>query len=270
MKERLIISLGNSVFRDKNEKTLDVLADKIIKLSSRFDIAVVFDSEVSEPALSLALKNASINHNLNKGVVSLSVQPLVNKTDPRFKTPSEFTGPEFSYYGALKIAKEKGWVMKKDGEKKYRHFVPSVLTSDILEKREISELLLGRKIVLVRNSNPVYRTKVLKLLRSAEAVVDRDRVAEKIAEATKADYFVCLSDVSEVCLNYKTEAELKLRFLTPEEVKRYSSRGQFDADSIGRKLAACSKFAKKKRTAVICSVKNLEDSLKSTSGTIIS
>ncbi len=270
MKERLIISLGNSVFRDKNEKKLDVLADKIIKLSSRFDIAVVFDSEISEPALSLALKNASINHNLNKGVVSLSVQPLVNKTDPRFKTPSAFTGPEFSYYGALKIAKEKGWVMKKDGEKKYRHFVPSVLPADILERREISELLLGRKIVLIKNTSPVYRTKVLKLLRPAEAVVDRDRVAEKIAEVTKADFLVCLMDEPQVSLNFKTEAELKLRLLTPEEVKRYLNSNQFDSETIGKKLTIASKFAKKRKTSILCSVKNLEDALKSTSGTTIS
>ncbi len=266
MKQRMVISLGNKVFKDNKKSVFEDFGEKIVRLSQRFEIAIVFNPETSELVLSTLLNNALKKEN---SVISVSARSLVDKTDPAFRTPSVFTGPEFSSVGALKVAKDKGWVMKKDGDKKYRHFVPLVQPTDILENRMISELMLNGKIVLVKNSGPVYRTKVLKLLKPAEAVVNRDFVAEKLAEKLRADYLVCLSDVSQVFLNYKTDAEVALHMLTPKEVERYLAFKKIDEKTIGKKLTACAKFAKKHKTSVICSLDNFEDALKNKSGTII-
>ena len=266
MKQRLVISLENNVFAKNEKSVFSEFGEKIVRLSKKFEIAIVFDSETSELVLSTLLNNALRKEN---SVISVSARSLVEKTDPAFKTPSAFTGPSFSSVGALKVAKDRGWLMKKDGEKKYRHFVPSLSPVDILEKRTISELLLNGKIVLVKNSGPVYKTKVLKLLKPAEAVVSRDSLAEKLAEKLHADYLVCLTNTEAVCLNRGTEDELKLSFLTPKEVENYTRAKRLDK-AFEKKLSILAQFAKKRRTGVFCSLKNLEEAVSEKSGTIVS
>ena len=266
MKQRLVISLDYKIFA-KNEKAVFAeFGEKIVRLSQKFEVAVVFDSETSELVLSTLLNNSLKKEN---SVISVSARALVEKSDPAFKTPSAFTGPSFSSVGALKVAKDRGWLMKKDSEKKYRHFVPSLSPVDVLEKRTISELLLNGKIVLVKNSGPVYKTKILKLLKPAEAVVNRDFFAEKLAEKLHADFLVCLTDSEAVCLNRGKTDELKLSFLTPKEVENYTRANRLDEDA-EKKLAALARFAKKRQTGIFCSLKNLEEAVAEKSGTIVS
>ena len=58
----------------------------------------------------------------------------VDRDDRGFKDPTKFVGPVYSEAEAKSLAAEKGWTMKKDGDK-WRRVVPSPLPKRIFEIR---------------------------------------------------------------------------------------------------------------------------------------
>ena len=64
----------------------------------------------------------------------------VDREDPGFRNPTKFIGPVYAETEALKLKAEKGWTMKKDGDK-WRRVVPSPLPKRIFEMRPIKWLL---------------------------------------------------------------------------------------------------------------------------------
>lgn len=222
--------------------------------------------------LTQSIKNAFTKLGKNRKVATIITQVVVDKTDKAFKKPTKPIGQFYTEKEALKLAKTKGWLMKEDAGRGYRRVVPSPLPVDIIEKREISDLASDGTIVVAVGGGgiPVYRTKILKLLKGIDAVIDKDFAAEKLAELTKADLFVSVTAVSHACLNFGSEDEIQLHALTTQEAEKYIKAGHFKSGSMLPKIEACLKFAKKRKVGIICSLDNLEDALKQKSGTIIS
>ena len=71
----------------------------------------------------------------------------VDPDDPGFKNPTKFVGPVYDKADADRIAAEKGWVVKPDGDK-WRRVVPSPLPKRIFEIRPIKWLLEHGTIVI--------------------------------------------------------------------------------------------------------------------------
>src|SRR5580765_9116449 len=72
---------------------------------------------------------------------------VVDPTDPAFQTPTKFVGPIYESAEADKLAAEKNWVFKKDGDK-FRRVVPSPLPRRIFELRPIKWLLEQNTVVI--------------------------------------------------------------------------------------------------------------------------
>lgn len=270
MKQRAVIVFGNSVFRKSNDKVFDEISSIIVNLSKKIELVLFYDhSFYPGNVFPIAVKNAFLKNGKNQKVASLDAKVVVDKSDSAFRKPTVFAGPTLTHYEALKIAKTTREIIKKDKNGNLRRFVPSPEPVDFIEKREISDLLSSGAIVITSGETVVYKTKTLKLLKRTNAVVDRDLAAEKLAEILCADYFITVTDVKNVCLNFGTENEVKLRILTSKEIKNYAKMQQFPEETIGKKLEACVKFAKKKKTSIICSLDELEKSINKQSGTII-
>lgn len=296
VKPRAVISFGRGALWRKGEISagLERIGELIAKLSEKYEIVVVhasdFDAEdflsqksvSAETAvaisqgkfgykLSQAIKNAFVKLKKNRKVATVVTQVVVEKTDPGFRKPTKPIGRTYSAKEALKLMKLNGWIMEKTEGGKYRRLVPSPRPIDVVEKREISDLLTSGAIVVAAGGGgiPVYKTKVLKLLKGIDAVVDEDYAAEKLAELLKADLFVSVTDVENACLNFGAEDEIPLHVLSVREAEKYLKSGAFESGSMREKVEACVGFAKKKHTGIICSLDNLEDSLKGKSGTII-
>ena len=270
MKQRAVIVFGNSVFKKSDSKVFDEIGNIIVNLSKKFELILFYDhSFYPKNVFPIAVKNAFLKNGKNQKVASLDAKVVVDKSDSAFRKPTAFVGPSLTHYEALKIAKTTRENIKKDKNGNLRRFVPSPEPVSFVEKREISDLLTSGAVVITSGEAVVYRTKTLKLLKNANAVVDRDLAAEKLAEILGADYFISVTDVENVCLNFRTENEVKLRVLSPNEINNYTKLQQFPEDTIGKKLEACAKFARKKKTSIICSLDNLEDSIKKQSGTVI-
>lgn len=310
-KKRVVIALGGNALQKNGEVSAEAqkavakkVGELIAKLSSRFDIVVahgngpqvgnilVHEEQAASknaPAmpletavamsqgqigywLSQSISNAFIKEGKNKKVATVITQVEVDKNDPAFKNPSKPVGQFYTEKEALKLAKEKGWIVKEDAGRGWRRVVPSPAPKSIVEKREISDLIKTGTIVIAAGGGgvPVYRTKILRVLKGVDAVIDKDFAAEKLAELIKADMFISVTAVDYAYLNFGKPDQVALKKLTPREADYYSSQGFFKAGSMLPKVLATTTFAKKGKIGIICSLDNLEDALKLKSGTIIS
>ena len=95
-----------------------------------------------------ALYNSFKENNINKSVVTLISQVLVDPQDPLFLHPSKPIGSFYTKEQAEQISKEKGYIMKEDAGRGYRRVVPSPLPIDIIEKESIKALLDNGQVVI--------------------------------------------------------------------------------------------------------------------------
>ncbi len=221
--------------------------------------------------LSQAIGNAFAKNRQHKQVVSVVTQVVVDRNDPAFRWPSKPIGEFYTEKEALRLTKLRGWEMREDSGRGYRRVVPSPKPIDIVERREIVSLVQSGAIVIAVGGGgiPVTRTKVLKVLRGVDAVIDKDLAAAKLAELVKADIFVSVTAVPNAYLNYGKPGQIALGMLTPKEVMDYMKEGHFGAGSMLPKIQAIAGFATKKRIGIITSPENLELALKRCAGTIV-
>lgn len=221
--------------------------------------------------LSQAIDNAFARERRHKKVVSVVTQVVVDKSDPAFRHPSKPIGQFYTAKEAVKLAKLKGWEMREDAGRGYRRVVPSPEPLDIVERREITTLVESGAIVIAVGGGgiPVTRTKVLKILKGVDAVIDKDLAAEKLAELVKADIFVSVTAVPNAYINYGRPDQIALGLLSPREVDTYVQAGHFAAGSMLPKIQAAANFARKKKLGIITSPDQLELALARRAGTIV-
>lgn len=294
---------NGEVTAEAQKKVAEQVGRTIAKLSAKYDIIVahgngpqvgnilVHEESAATPAapampletavamsqgqigywLSQAIDNAFIKEKRRKPVASIITQVVVDRKDPAFAHPTKPIGQFYDAKEALKLTKSKGWIMREDSGRGYRRVVPSPRPIDIVEKKEITTLVDSGTIVIAVGGGgiPVIRTKVLKLLKGVDAVIDKDFAAEKLAELTKADIFVSATAVPNAYLNYGQPNQIALGLVTPREVEQYIRSGHFGSGSMLPKIEAVVKFAKKKKIGIITTPQNLELALARRAGTII-
>jgi len=310
MKKRVVIALGGNALQKNGEvsaeaqkKVAEKVGSLIAELSSKYEIIVahgngpqvgnilIHEEQAASdkaPAMPLetavamsqgqigywlaqSIQNAFLKEGKNKKVATVVTQVEVDKKDPAFKNPTKPVGQFYTEKEALKLAKEKGWLVKEDSGRGYRRVVPSPKPKSIIEKREILDLVKSGAIVIAAGGGgvPVYRTKILRLIKGVDAVIDKDFAAEKLAELIKADMFISVTAVDYAYINFGTPDQSALKNLTSKEAEYYSRQGFFKAGSMLPKITAATEFAKKGKVGIICSLDNLEEALKLKSGTII-
>lgn len=221
--------------------------------------------------LTQAISNAFKREKKQRKVATIVTQVVVDRKDPAFRHPTKPIGQFYNAREAVKLSKSKGWEMMEDSGRGYRRVVASPKPIDIVENREIVTLVESGAIVVAVGGGgiPVVRTKVLKLLKGVDAVVDKDFAAEKLAELVKADIFVSVTAVPNAFLNFGKSDQIALGVLTTKEAKRYIYAGQFGTGSMLPKMEAVTKFAARGKIGIITTPANLELALKRRAGTII-
>lgn len=187
------------------------------------------------------LKNAG----MNRDIVTLITQVMVDKEDPAFRNPSKPVGPFYSKIQKERYEKHWGHMFQKiemKGER-YRKVVPSPNPLRILEANVIKDLFESGVIVIASGGGglPVIWDDQGHL-HGIEAVIDKDLAGEKLAESVGADLFMILTEVDQVYLDFEKKEQKGLPTLRLEEAKRYLREGQFPAGSMGPKIEACIRF----------------------------
>ena len=218
-----------------------------------------------------AITNAFAREKRRRDVATIVTQVVVDAKDPAFRHPTKPIGQFYSATEAVKLAKTKRWEMREDAGRGYRRVVPSPQPIDIIEKKQIMTLVEAGAIVIAVGGGgiPVVRSKVLKLLRGVDAVIDKDAAAEKLAELVKADIFVSVTAVPNAYINFGRDDQIALGLLTKNEANHYIKSGEFSTGSMLPKIEAVTRFANTRRVGIITNPTNLENALRQKSGTII-
>ena len=217
-----------------------------------------------------ALYNSFKENNVNKSVVTLITQVLVDPQDPLFLHPSKPIGSFYNKEQAEQINKEKGYIMKEDAGRGYRRVVPSPLPIDIIEKESIKSLLDNGQVVICAGGGGIPVIKQDNKIKGVAAVIDKDYASAKLAELIDADYLVILTAVNNVCLNYGKENEVVLKDVKKGDIAKYLEEGHFAKGSMYPKVQAVLNFLNNKnKVAVIASLDNAKDAFKLKAGTII-
>jgi carbamate kinase len=164
----------------------------------------------------------------------------VDPADPAFKDPTKFVGPVYDKAQADRLAADKGWVFKPEGDR-WRRVVPSPEPRRIFEIRPIRWLLDKDVVVICAGGGGVptmYPPDGDRTLTGVEAVIDKDLATELLAREVGADLFVMATDVDGVYTGWGTPEQRKLERVTPSELRELP----FAAGSMGPKVEAAARF----------------------------
>ncbi len=198
-------------------------------------------------------------------VVSLVTQSVVDPEDPAFSNPTKFIGPVYTEEQALALEKEKGWVMKADGQYR-RRVVPSPLPRRIVEIEAIRRLVDAGVTVIAGGGGGVPVVEKDGKLQGLEAVIDKDYCSSLMARELNADRLIIATDVKGVFTGWGTPEQKLIRSASPETLLEMG----FAAGSMGPKVLAACEFARATgRRAVIGALEEIEGMVEGMAGTQI-
>ncbi|NLC76971.1 MAG: carbamate kinase, partial [Clostridia bacterium] len=179
---------------------------------------------------------------LDKQVVTLLTQVVVDRDDPAFRNPTKPVGAFYSQEEAEKNMREKGETWIEDSGRGWRKVVPSPMPKEIKEIETIRTLVENGVVVIAAGGGGIPVEKKGELLAGVEAVIDKDLASSLLAKQLGADILVIATDVSHVAINWGTPDQKNLERLTVDEAKRYLEEGQFGKGSMGPKVQAALSF----------------------------
>ncbi|PKM84355.1 MAG: carbamate kinase [Firmicutes bacterium HGW-Firmicutes-11] len=204
-------------------------------------------------------------------VVTLITQVIVDKDDPAFNNPTKPIGSFHTEEEAKALMAEKGYLMKEDAGRGWRHVVPSPRPQRILEIDTVKRLWDSTIVITAGGGGIPVIEREDGTLEGIDAVIDKDFAAELLAEQLDADILIILTEVEKVSLNYNKPNQTDLQEITAEMAEKYIEEGHFAAGSMLPKVQAGVKFVKNKknRKTIITSLYKVIDALDGTTGTTI-
>jgi len=192
-------------------------------------------------------RNVLNKHGVNKNVICLVTQVIVDLNDPAFTDPQKRVGKIYSKEQADELTAQKGWVFREDIKTSdgYRRVVPSPVPADVMNVSTIRGLAIKGNIVIAAGGGgvPVYLDDK-KDIRPVEAVIDKDLASSLLATLIGADEFYILTDVPYIYINYKKPDQKIREFLNYVDTMKYLKEGQFAKGSMEPKIEACLNFIK--------------------------
>ncbi|MEW6364376.1 MAG: carbamate kinase [Acidobacteriota bacterium] len=221
--------------------------------------------------LERSLTNELRKAGIDREVITILTQVIVDKDDPAFETPNKPIGPFFSKYRAHALMKEKKWQMVEDAGRGYRKVVASPRPIAIVPRDAIAKLVAEGKIVIAAGGGgiPVY-INGRGLIQGVEAVIDKDLASALIAAELKVDLYIILTEVDIVYFNFGKKNQKPLPVLSVKDAKRYMSQGQFPPGSMGPKIQAAINYIEAGgKEVLITSAEKLGSALLKRAGTRI-
>ncbi len=218
-----------------------------------------------------SLSNALRAVGIDKDVVTVITQVVVDPNDPSMLNPTKFVGPFYKFEEVEKL-RSRGWVIKEDPMRGYRRVVPSPKPLDVIEKETIKDLIDDGKIVIAVGGGgiPVKRNPD-GTLSGVDAVIDKDRASSLLASLIDADELIILTGVDKVAINFRKPDQQVFDHLSLKECEQYMAEGHFPKGSMGPKIeAACDFIRRGGAKVIITSMENATAAVDGKAGTVIS
>lgn len=208
------------------------------------DICVAYSQGFIGYVIEQQLRNVLEAHDMERDIITIITQVLVNKDDPAFQNPTKPIGPYYSDQEVEKLKQESKSVYAKDPRGRgWRKVVASPKPIVISNKKSIERLARDGQIVIAVGGGgiPSFYVEPNKL-QGIDAVIDKDLASSLLAVQINADKLFILTDVPKVCLNYNTPQEKPLSRVTIAEAKKYLEEGHFAEGSMAPKIRAAIYF----------------------------
>jgi carbamate kinase len=191
------------------------------------------------------LKNKLIRHGIERDLVTVVTQVIVDPADPNIADPTKFVGPFLSENNLQRLQDERGWIIKEDPGRGFRRVVASPEPIDIVETKTIIQLLENGHIVIACGGGgiPVYYD-ADGMLEGLDAVIDKDKASAVLASKIGAEQLLILTGVEKVCLNYNKPNQVELDQIRLDEAETLLKQGHFPKGSMGPKIEAAISFLK--------------------------
>ena len=153
------------------------------------DISVAYSQGFIGYVIEQQLRNVLEAHDMDRDIITIITQVLVNKDDPAFQNPTKPIGPYYTMEEMEKIKKETDSVFAEDSRGRgWRKVVASPTPIVIGNKKSIERMAREGAIVIAVGGGgiPTFYVKANKL-QGIDAVIDKDLASSLLAVQINAD-----------------------------------------------------------------------------------
>jgi len=191
-----------------------------------------------------ALGNVLRKRGIERSVVTVVTQAVVDRNDPAFAHPDKPIGSFMSEEVAQQFARELGWSIMRDSNRGWRRAIASPRPLRIVETPIISKLVRDGIVVIACGGGGIAVEQTATSLDGVEAVIDKDRASALLAIDLEADLFMIPTGVEKVAIRFGQPDQLWLGRISVEEAERYAAEGHFGEGSMRPKIEALLAFVK--------------------------
>lgn len=190
-----------------------------------------------------ALGNVFRRRGIDRNVLTVVTQVLVDGSDPAMARPTKPIGAFMSEEAAREVAERDGWTVREDAGRGWRRVVSSPEPLAIVEIEPIKTLIADANVVVCCGGGgiPVARDAEGNL-RGVRAVIDKDLTAALLARELSAELFIISTGVDRVALGYGTPHQRWLDQVTAPELDAHHAAGEFAEGSMEPKVRAVLEF----------------------------
>ena len=217
------------------------------------------------------LHNELLRLGLDKQVISVVTQVVVDPEDPSFDQPAKPIGPFLSESQARRHAQSQGWTVAEDAGRGWRRLVPSPRPLEIIELPTIQALLDSGALVVAAGGGgiPVLRAPDGSL-NGCDAVIDKDAASRLLACQLGASVLIFSTSVSQVALHYNTPKQIDIDHMTAAQCRQYLAEEHFLPGSMRPKIESALAFLDAGgKEVIITQPQHLEKALHGLCGTHI-
>ncbi len=218
-----------------------------------------------------SLQNALKTADVDREVVTLVTQVVVDPDDPSIANPTKYIGRSYPLAEAEKLAKKFGWNISEQNPGEWRQVVPSPIPQFIMHGMSVRALVDRGTIVLAAGGGgiPVYYKKN-GCLEGLDAVIDKDLAAALMGRIVHADELWIITDIDAAYRNFNQAGQERLATLTVSEAKNLMKEGEFQSGSMAPKIQAAIYFLSHHgEKVVITSIPEVANAFEGAAGTTI-
>lgn len=220
--------------------------------------------------LQQSLQNALAAARVERDVVTVITQTLVDRYDPALNQPTKPIGHALSRHEANRL-REAGRAVGKDGAGEWRRMATSPMPLGVVEFPLIKRLLEQDTLVIAAGGGgpPVYQDPILGL-EGIDAVVDKDRVSSILGSQLGAEVLMILTNVDAVFEGWGTPWARPIRRMSLEQAENMIAGGSLDAGGMKPKVEAAAAFVRRGDSrAIIARLSEGPAALRGETGTTI-
>jgi carbamate kinase len=195
--------------------------------------------------LQQSLLNQLRSRDVQRYVVTVVTQVLVEETDPAFASPSKPIGPFLSREEAERRREALGWHVAEDSGRGWRRIVPSPRPLRVVQRHMIRDAARAGHIVVACGGGGIPIKKDAQgRYAGVEAVIDKDLTSSVLATDIGAALLIILTAVPQVYVNFGKPDQRPLGAVTLEELEQLQDEGHFPPGSMGPKIDAIINYLK--------------------------